>query len=137
MAGDVIRRFAPRLVLIAILFGNAIAPGVCAAVCDLGDFWPQVAVEPPQCDKCVGENANPEPEPDHCCEWIGKRVDLPANLATSFKLTQQSALAVPTAAIEFLVPTHIGRAWNPVVPQDRAPPDPLPAIPHLRGPPMI
>ncbi len=130
------RRWA-TILLIAALLGNAIAPGVCAAVCDFRDFRASVSTRMIDEGGCAeSECGIPADDQDSCCDWIGERAENALSIARSFQLSQLVGIGTfNTACILPPIPAELEIAasftWR-----DRAPPDPPPLVLRLRGPPV-
>jgi hypothetical protein len=104
-------RFATiiRLVLAVLLTANAIAPGVCAALCSAKACCPKVShqlkassgpdcgvahcahCQMPKASRTVIRGAS---SPPNCCAWIGNKVDPPAAFAKVFATSAVSHVAV-------------------------------------------
>src|SRR4051794_33286640 len=98
MCSKAVARGLLKWLLISVLFGNAIATGVCGTLCVTRHCChgampvPSATIAPsmsPHCPHCEGERANGQAVrcntgEDDCCAWIGKKIEPPATVYNVF-----------------------------------------------------
>jgi hypothetical protein len=142
-------RMVTRFVLATVLFANAIAPGICAALCSAKVCCPPVAAArtnaPAKCcahacsrcraTKAAGPQLAAVVEQPNCCAWIGQKSDPPGTLAKLVAGCVASSIAVlPRGPVLEAVPLEETATAAPFT-EGRAPPG-QPAAPcKSRAPP--